>query len=260
MLVMSIEPLRLSEYGKKIVIEKLEQQKLTKVQLSRKTAISRATVSKFVNGHTLSRKAFFILCQALEIKDWESILEKNGDSINIRRVVAGSVITTGNSNVVINENGEVVGRDLTVTRQIEGRVISQNQAFERIGFAVRSNLSQLEHNIIQVRKDSGQFFKLTLIFASLGFLIVLAGVGLLLAGQVAAGVVSSISSIIPEVTAILFFRKDKELRATIERYHQYILDSQRILTMIDIAETVKSERERDSLKRVIIYKVLEIEN
>jgi ABC-type transport system involved in cytochrome bd biosynthesis fused ATPase/permease subunit len=122
-----------------------------------------------------------------------------------------------------------------------------------------SNLTQLEQNIAQARKESGQFFTITLVFASLGFAVVLTGVGLLLAGQVAAGIVSSISGIIPEVTAVLFFRKDKELRAAIERYHQYILDLQRILTMIDIAETVKSEEERDSLKKEIIYKALNID-
>lgn len=121
-------------------------------------------------------------------------------------------------------------------------------------------LGQLEQNIDKSRSESGQFFKLTLIFASLGFLIVLAGVGLLLAGQVTAGIVSSIAGIVPEVTAALFFQKDKELRATIDRYHQHIIDSQRLLTMIDVAETMRDEKERDHMKKEIIFKALEIGN
>ena len=112
----------------------------------------------------------------------------------------------------------------------------------------------------KARKESGLFFTITLVSASLGFVVFLAGVGLLLAGQVDAGKVSSILSIIPEIVAGLFFGKDKELRDTIERYHQSISDLQRILTMIDIAETIKSEGERDFLKKQIIYKALDIDS
>jgi len=83
---------------------------------------------------------------------------------------------------------------------------------------------------------------------------------LLLFSQVTAGVVSSITSIIPEVTAFLFFQKDKELRTTIERYHQQILDSQRVLTMVDVAETVTDKQARDKLKQEIIHKVLGVES
>jgi len=186
----------------------------------------------------------------------------HGDrSVAIGAAVSGSIIQTGDiSNIAIGDQGTVVGRDVRITETRDKRILSQDQAFERIGAAVRSNLTQLERNISQSRNESGQFFKLTLVFASLGFLVVLAGVALLLAGQVTAGVVSSIASLIPEVTAVLFFQKDKELRATIERYHQQVLDSQRILTMVDVAETVKDGEEQDALKREIIYKALGIEN
>ena len=190
--------------------------------------------------------------------------------------VTGTVIVTGDHNVQIGsggvaqgrgavaagEGGVVVGGDIVTDVFVhEGppRVLSQDQAFDRIGAAVRSNLSQLELNVDKARAESSQFFKLTLVFACLGFLIVLVGVGLLLANQVAAGIVSTVAALIPEVTAALFFRKDKELRVTIERYHQYVLDSQRLLTMIDVAETVKEQIERDKLKKEIVYKALGIE-
>lgn len=195
---------------------------------------------------------------ALEPED--KSVSVSGRNVNVGGAVAGSVIVTGDSNIAVGDSGFVVGRDVTITHHFDQRVLSQDQAFERIGAAVRSNLLQLEQNISQARSESGQFFKLTLIFASLGFLVVLVGVVFLLLGQVAAGVVSSVASLIPEVTAVLFFRKDKELRATIERYHQHALESQRILTMIDVAETVKSGDERDSLKKEIIFKALGIQN
>jgi hypothetical protein len=82
---------------------------------------------------------------------------------------------------------------------------------------------------------------------------------LLVLNQVTAGVVSAIAGIIPEATAALFFRKDKELRHLIESYHQYMQEYQRTLTMIDVAETMKVAKERDKIKREIILSVLGIE-
>ena len=139
-----------------------------------------------------------------------------------------------------------------------GPNISIEQAFERIGAAVKLNLTQLQSNIEQARSESNQFFKLMLVFSSLGFSIVLGGVALLLAGYTTAGIITAISSIIPEVTATLFFTKDKELRRTIYSYHEHMIESQKLLTMIDVAETIESNNEKDKMKQKIISKALDI--
>ncbi len=154
------------------------------------------------------------------------------------------------------------GYKISLPENIKQKILSEKdrtKAFERIDTAARMNLEQLEQNIAQARKESSQFFKLTLVFSSLGFLVVLAAVGLLLGGQTVAGIVSAIASAIPEVTAALFFKKDKELRGSIEKYHHHLMESQRILTMIDVAETVQNKEERDSIKREIICKALGID-
>lgn len=179
--------------------------------------------------------------------------------LNVAAALEDSVIITGDGNIEVGKSGTIAGRDIAIKSLTNRRVLSEGQAFERIGAAVRLNLEQFQENIAQARKESSQFFRLTVVFAGVGFAVVVAGVALLLAGQVTAGVASSIASTIPEVTAALFLRKDKELRNTIERYHEYILDSQRLLTMIDVAETVNDTEERDSLKRQIICSVLGIE-
>lgn len=136
-------------------------------------------------------------------------------------------------------------------------VLNEHQAFERIGAEVRLNLTQLELNISQARSSSSQFFKLTLISAGLGFLVVIAGVVLLLSGQVTAGVVTVASSVVAEITAALLLRKDSELRAALEDYNKNILESQRIITMVDLTETIRDAAERDRLKRDVIFKVLD---
>jgi hypothetical protein len=183
---------------------------------------------------------------------------KEKSNISISSAIGDGIVVAGDRNVQVM-GGEVIHSNINIVgnRQKEP-IISSEQAFERIGAAVRLNLHQLERNIEQARKESSQFFKLTLMFSSIGFAIVLSGVGLLLANQVTAGIVASASSIIPEITAILFFKKDQELRKTIGAYHRYMLDSQQMLTMIDVAETIKNPDERDRMKQQIILRVLDI--
>jgi len=64
-------------------------------------------------------------------------------------------------------SGDIVGKGIILHIATQEHHLSQDQAFERIGAAVRLNLDQLKDNIAQARNESSQFFKLTLIFASL---------------------------------------------------------------------------------------------
>ena len=176
---------------------------------------------------------------------------------SIGGALGDTVILSGDSNIVV-EHGEVTAVNADI-RSHGLTVISVEQALERIGAAARLNLDQLERNIEQAREESAQFFRLTLVFSGIGVSVVLLGVVLLFLGQVTAGVVASVASLIPDVTAALFFKKDKELRQTIEAYHNHMLESQRVLTMVDIAATIGSELDRDRIKGEIIFKMLGIE-
>ncbi|MCI5116076.1 MAG: hypothetical protein D3921_08205 [Candidatus Electrothrix sp. AW1] len=162
-----------------------------------------------------------------------------------KQVVGDANIFSGTGEVYIHQSDH-------------GPNISTEQAFERIGAAAKLNLTQLQSNVEQARNESNQFFRLMLVFSALGFSIILGGVALLLIGHTTAGIVTAISSIIPEVTAALFFTKDKELRRTIHNYHAHMLDSQRLLTMIDVAETIESNEEKDKMKQRIIINALDI--
>ncbi|MCW5206634.1 hypothetical protein VU08_06865 [Desulfobulbus sp. F5] len=147
---------------------------------------------------------------------WEGTGQATSNIINA--VSGGSVINIGGNDIGITEAKRdpiqiVTGSNTVISHHLGAnkRVVYEDQAFERINAAVRMNLEQLERNIDQARKESNQFFKLTLVFSSLGFFVVLTAVGLLLGGQTVAGIVSAVASTIPEVTAALFFKKDREL-------------------------------------------------
>jgi formylmethanofuran dehydrogenase subunit C len=194
-----------------------------------------------------------------EVKRIAEVRNRHARLAAAGNVVAGTVIVTGDRNIAVGRN--LVGGDVSA-REIRGpigkneKTLTQEQAFDRIAAAVKLNLTQIEENIQQARKDSSQFFKLTLVFASLGFVIVMGGVILLYLGEMSAGIVAAVSSSVPEVTAALFFRKDQELRKTIEAYHGHMLSSQKLMTMIDVAETIRNAEEQDKMKRQIILSTL----
>ncbi|MGK7898791.1 MAG: hypothetical protein AB4372_35545, partial [Xenococcus sp. (in: cyanobacteria)] len=74
------------------------------------------------------------------------------------------------------------------------------------------------------------------------------------------GIVGTVASTIPNATSFLFFRKENELRKSIEKYHRYLIESHKTSSMIDVAETITNLENKDHIKRTIIYKVLDVNN
>ena len=187
-------------------------------------------------------------------------------AITVGASVAGATILTGDGNIVVSKDGsfatmgaESGALEEEIFPEDRALILSEDRAFERIGAAALSSLKQLELNQQKAREESSQSFRFTIIFSALGFLVVLSGAALLLFEQTAAGVVSTIASIIPATVALIFSKKDAELRATIQEYHSYMLELQRVLTMIDVAETIQNANEKDRMKTEIIYRSLSIQ-
>ena len=186
---------------------------------------------------------------------------KGGNLLEPHKSFEDSGVVDG-STIRIIPSADAVTLDIIHERKKEGKTFSiyGEKAFHRIEKAVGINLDNLQENIVQARKESNQFFKLTLIFSGLGFLIIAFGVILLFLDKTTAGIITAVSSIVPEVTALLLFAKDKELRRTIQTYHQYMLDSQRLLTMVDLSETIEDTKLRDKTKQDIVYKTIKIQS
>jgi len=186
----------------------------------------------------------------------EEILSSFGHGIKIGGAVADSVIVTGDTNVVISGDGiPRIDKDVEPGK----RILSEEQAFERIGGAARLVYEQIKIDIEQARKESSQIHTLMLVLIGAGAGLILVGVILLYTNQITAGTVSLVSSIVSEAIAMLFFKKDGELRKRVSRHHDQLLEVQKILTMMDIAETIIDKSIRDDMKRQIIYKSLGID-
>jgi TRADD-N domain-containing protein len=186
-------------------------------------------------------------------------------SINIapsKFVVGGDIrIASPFKSDLLGDRPDLTGGGKIVTKIIERQekeVLSGEQALGRIADAFRLNLDQVQLNMNQARKESSQFFRTTLVFSGVAFAIILGGIGLMLAKLVTVGIVTTAASVIPEAGALLLFNKDRELRKTIETYHDHILDSQEILTMVDIAETIEESSAKDAIKQQIILAVLKV--
>jgi hypothetical protein len=137
--------------------------------------------------------------------------------------------------------------------------LSGEQALSRIADAVRLNLDQLQRNMDQARRESSQFFRTMLAFSAFASVIILSGIGLMLSGLITPGVVTTAASFVPQAGALLFFKKDKELRGTIQSYHGHLLQAQRVLTMVDLAETIDDPAAKNSAKEKIIVSGLQID-
>jgi hypothetical protein len=241
--------------------------------------VAEDTVRKWSAGRGRPRE-FFSIERVLfganpEFEDWRAELRSAydadtvpgdvliGGNVKIGEVLGDTQIVTGDSNtVMVSSTPLITGNEFSVGRDlhfpIPEKVLSSEQALGRISDAVRLNLGQLQLNMEQARSESSQFFRTTMIFSAIAFMIILCGVAFMLASLVAVGAVTTAASIIPQAAALLLFNKDKELRRTIESYHGHILESQRVLTMIDLAETMAETQAKDSVKEQIIFAVLKI--
>ena len=90
-----------------------------------------------------------------------------------------------------------IGKAIEV-RDRDREMLSSAQALGRIAAAVKSNLNELQLNMEKARRELSQFFRLTMIFLAISFVIIVGGVGLMLAGLVTIGMVTTAASIIPE--------------------------------------------------------------
>jgi len=78
----------------------------------------------------------------------------------------------------------------------------------------------------------------------------------LISGFVPAGVVTSAAGVVPEVLALIFFKKDHELRQQVSANDARIQHSQMFLTAVQVAETIGDPTQQNSAKTKIIERIL----
>jgi hypothetical protein len=135
---------------------------------------------------------------------------------------------------------------------------TSDMAYSRLATTVRQNLEQIEKNISHARRDSAKWFALTIASSGFGVVVILSGIVMMLFGFTTAGSITTAASLLPNAFALLLFRKDGELRRTLEGYHIHILASQNLLSMVDLAETLTERSAKDAVKIEIIKTSIKI--
>lgn len=182
-------------------------------------------------------------------------------------IVTGSYATTqGDGAVALGENGVHIGGDIAVnhiihnaTNVVETHVIGYDRAFERVVGSTSFVLNQLELSYRQTREQSQWWFRASLIAAGIGFTLIGIGVTTVFFGQATAGIITSISSLIPNAAAALFFVQSKSANERVDSIESKLSDAREIYAAVEIIETIDDSKSRDKLKAEIVRKALRLE-
>lgn len=169
-----------------------------------------------------------------------------GKDIKVHEVtIAGDV----HESTVVTAGRDVIGRDVV-------REVPTSAAFERIAAAATLTLGQLERDYEQARLQANNWSRISLIAAGIGFLMVLVGIVQLLLGNTTVGIVTSVSGIVPEIAAALFFNQVKNANARVDAYHKNLLEAEAVHRAIELCETIEDNQTKERLKETIIKQVL----
>lgn len=181
-----------------------------------------------------------------DVKD-STIVTVDGDISAGRDIVAGDKASVKVDDVK-DSRIEVAGSDVVT--------LPQETDFEKIATSVMFVYNQLEMSYRQTREQAQSWFRSSLIAASVGFLLVGIGIVAVILGQLTEGVITSISSIVPNVIAALFFLQSKAANERVDAIQTKLSDAREIQTAVEIANSVESKKARDKLKANIVQKVL----
>jgi hypothetical protein len=134
--------------------------------------------------------------------------------------------------------------------------VPKQAAYESIAAAANATRQQLTQIYDQSRQQAADWTRSSLGAAALGFLFVLGGLVALLLGNTTVGLVTTASSLIPDVAAALFFQQAREANKRVDENQERLLETEGIHRAIDLVMTLDEEDARDQLKGTIILKAL----
>ncbi len=126
------------------------------------------------------------------------------------------------------------------------------EAYERIATAATLTREQLNEIYKQHQVQSQNWFRISIITAFVGFLVVLGGVVSMFTGYINAGLVSAAVGAVSEVIAALFYRQANAANHQLRIDLSKLINSERIHQAIELVLTIDDTELRDQLKVSII--------
>ncbi len=138
--------------------------------------------------------------------------------------------------------------------------VPYDKAFERVTNSTNFVLKQLEPNYEQVREQAQGWYRVSLVAAGIGFILVSVGVVTVIIGQNTAGVITALTGIIPEAAAALFFVQSQKANKRIDVILAKLTEARDIQIAIGIVNSIDDLKEQDKLKAEVVRRVLQLEN
>jgi len=183
--------------------------------------------------------------------------ESCGASLVDIRAATQNAIVTGSG--AIASTGVTIGTEgITVGKDVLGRdvIVSYGTAFERVVGSTVSVLNQLELNYKQTREQAQGWFRFSLLAAGTGFVLIGIGVVAVALGYTTAGIITAISSAVPNAAAALFFVQSKKADERVDTITTRLTEARELYTLVEIANTISDIKSQDKLKAEIVRKAL----
>lgn len=169
----------------------------------------------------------------------------------------------------VNISGDIVGRSpikkiSKVKKEqvkekelvIKNVVVPYDKAFNTIAQSTVLVVRQLENIYAETREQAQGWFRFSLIAAGAGLILVGAGLVVVLLGQQTIGLITALSSVIPNLIAGLFFLQSKAANERVDAIQEKLSENRQLQTAIDVTNTINDKKARDKLKAEIARKVM----
>jgi hypothetical protein len=130
-------------------------------------------------------------------------------------------------------------------------------AFSPFLESIKFVLRELEAGHHQARAEADKWSKASLVAAGLGLSLVVLTVVMLVLGRTDAGVISSITSLVPTAISALFFSQSRSANQRMDSNLKQLSAVRDVHFAAEIVATIKSEEECNRLKEMIVRKMLE---
>ena len=145
---------------------------------------------------------------------------------------------------------------VNTARKVVDLAAQQEAAYKRLTNAAETANTHLNQIYDQGHCQAKHWFKLGIIAASIGFLIILIGAVIaMFSTNISSGILTSLAATIPGAVAALFFQQAKEANKRLDEFYNRLIEIEGINRAIEITFTADDEIQ-DRYKGLIIYKLL----
>lgn len=129
-------------------------------------------------------------------------------------------------------------------------------AYERVAAAAVATRYQLNNVHVHNQRQAQNWSRLSVVAASAGFTVILAGLAAALLGRTTEGVMAAFAAIVPEIIAVLFYRQASVANQQLQADQRNLIDAERLHQTIELVLTIEDAELRDRLKTSIVMLAL----